>query len=281
MSNWYSAGRTIDAIAVDDRSAHYGDGLFETIAIRDGEARFWSLHNARIQTACTRLGITGPAEETLREELESAIAQSPTLVEFATAKLIVSAGAGPRGYERRAETRPVVRVGIYAANRIPATLYRDGVDARICSTRLAIQPQLAGIKSLNRLEQVLARSEWSDTGIFEGLMLDTAGRLICGTMSNMFIATESGLSTPALTRCGVSGVMRRHLLGLLDEAGIDCDVRDIRLEEIDSADEIFLSNSQFGVLPVRACAHRQWKIGAITQRMRQLAAENGVPECAP
>ena len=98
MSYWFSSGRKIDAIAIDDRSAQYGDGLFETIAIRDGEARFWSLHNARLQTACERLGIVCPAEEVLREELASAIAQSPTAVEFATAKLIVSAGCGPRGY---------------------------------------------------------------------------------------------------------------------------------------------------------------------------------------
>ena len=174
-----------------------------------------------------------------------------------------------------------MRVGVFAANRLPEAAYLDGVDVRICSTRLAIQPQLAGIKSMNRLEQVLARSEWTDTDIFEGLMLDTAGHLICGTMSNMFIATEAGLATPALTRCGVSGVMRQHLLGLLDEAGIACDVRDIRSAALDSADEIFISNSQFGVLPVRRCAHRRWTVGTMTRQVQQLASANGVPECAP
>ncbi|MGI9273210.1 MAG: aminodeoxychorismate lyase [Woeseiaceae bacterium] len=281
MSNWFSAGRSIDSIAVDDRSAHYGDGVFETIAIRDGAARFWSLHNARLQTACSRLGITCPAEETLHDELENAIEQSPTLAEFGTAKLIVSAGSGPRGYRRGAETQSDVRIGMFSAQHIPADTYKNGVAVRICSTRLAMQPQLAGIKSMNRLEQVLACAEWSDAEIFEGLMLDTADRLICGTMSNMFIVTASGLATPALTRCGVSGVMRRHLLGVMDEEGIECDVRDIDLAELDSADEIFLSNSQFGVLPVRACAQRQWKSGALTKRVQQLAAANGVPECAP
>ena len=279
MNEWFSNGHLIDAIAVDDRAAQYGDGLFETIAIRNGKARFWPLHAARLQSGCMRLGISCPPADELLADLDYSIKQSQIDTNFAIAKLVVSAGRGPRGYQRGAGTNAIVRIGIFAAQALPVKSYRDGVEVRICSSQLAVQPQLAGIKSMNRLEQVLARAEWDDAAGFEGLMLDTAGRLICGTMSNMFVATKSGLVTPALTRCGVSGVMRKHLLGLLHGANIDCDVRDLDAEELDVAEEVFLSYSQFGVVPVRRCAQREWTVGPITKRVQALAAANGVAEC--
>ena len=281
MSHWFCNGQVVDSIAIDDRAAHYGDGVFETIAIRDNEPRFWQLHVARLKTGCARLGIDCPNENILREQLDTALAQAPLETDFATAKIVVSAGRGPRGYQRDPDVIPALRLGLFAATPLPATSYRNGVAARLCSSRLAIQPQLAGVKSLNRLEQVLARAEWNDSTVFEGLMLDTAGRLICGTMSNMFIVTKSGLHTPAITRCGVSGIMRQHLLGLLQDDGLKCDVRDIRSDELDDIEELFLSNSQFGVLPVHHCGLREWPVGPVTKRIQALAAGNGVAECAP
>jgi 4-amino-4-deoxychorismate lyase len=112
-------------------------------------------------------------------------------------------------------------------------------------------------------------------------MLDTGGRLICGTMSNVFIVKESVLITPAITRCGVSGIMRRHLINLLqEEEGMECDVRDVAADELSSADEVFLTNSQFGLMPVRACTSTQWAVGPITRRAQTIAGNNGVPECS-
>lgn len=280
QDEWYSNGRAMEAIAVDDRSAQYGDGLFETVAIRDGKARFWPLHVSRLQSGCMRLGISCPPAESLLTDLNAAIEQSRIDTEFATAKLVVSAGRGPRGYRREADSKANVRIGIFAARPLPGEFYRDGVNVRVCSSRLAIQPQLAGIKSLNRLEQVLARSEWDDEDLFEGLMRDTDGRLICGTMSNMFMVNDSRLMTPALTRCGVSGVMRSHLLSLMQVEGLDCDVRDIEYDDLHGASELFLCNSQLGVLPVRRYAQQDLSVGPITKRIQTLAANNGVPECA-
>jgi len=269
-----------DSTLLNDRAAAYGDGLFETIAIRDGKPRFWSTHIARLQLGCLRLGIACPSNDSLRADLDSALNLTAVSVEYATAKLVVSAGTGPRGYQRLADSPVIIRVAVFAADTLTAMQYREGVVARLCATRLAIQPQLAGIKSLNRLEQVLARSEWSDPDIFEGLMLDTDKRLICGTMSNVFIATQSSLATPAITRCGVSGIMRSHVLRLLQDAGIDCVVRDVQVDELASADEVFITNSQFGILPLRQCADLKLSVGTITRQAQELVAANGVPECA-
>lgn len=281
MNTWFSDGARVDSIAADDRAAQYGDGLFETIAIRDGEARFLDAHIARLETGSARLQLDCPSAEALRRALNEAIRQSGSGCRYATAKLVVSAGSGRRGYRRAAGSRPIVRVGIFTAEQFPARYYQDGVDVRLCASRLAIQPQLAGLKTLNRLEQVLARAEWHDPAIFEGLMRDTDGALICGTMSNVFIATNSALVSPGITRSGVSGIMRGQLFRWFHGAGIECDLRDVTIDELFSADEVFLTNSQFGVMPVRSCGSRLWSIGVRTRQAQALAAANGVPECLP
>jgi 4-amino-4-deoxychorismate lyase len=161
---------------------------------------------------------------------------------------------------------------------LPADWYRDGVRVRVCDTRLSVQPQLAGIKTLNRLEQVLARNEWDDETAFEGLLLDTDERLICGTMSNVFLIDGNSLVTPAITRCGVSGVMRRHVMATVEQAGIDCNVRDIAGAELKSCLGGFLTNSQFGVLPVMQCADRTWRQDELSHRLMRLVADSGVAE---
>lgn len=280
MSAWFAQGKAIESIPLDDRGAQYGDGLFETVAIRDGQARFWNLHFDRLRMGCDRLGISTPQEASLQRELQSAIESSAVDVSFAVAKIVVSAGVGPRGYQRPDGIQPAVRIGIFASQRLADELYRAGVAVMLCYNRLALQPGLAGIKSLNRLEQVLARTEWNDASITEGLMLDTDGRLICGTMSNVFISLGNTIATPALTRCGVAGVMRRHIISILDQAGTTCEVRDIGVGELYAAEEVFLTNSQFGVLPVRQLDSTEFAPGTVTRDLMRLAASTGVPECS-
>lgn len=278
MTHWFDAGQALDSIRLDDRAVQYGDGLFETIAIRGGRPRLWSYHVERLQTGCARLGLPVPNEQLLEESLSTALAAAPVDSAYCLAKLLLSAGTGPRGYKRSATSGNTLRVGLSASSPLPADMYRNGVRVRVCATRLAIQPQLAGIKSLNRLEQVLARNEWQDETVFEGLLLDTGDRLICGTMSNVFLFDGNSLVTPAITRCGVSGVMRRHLLTIIEQAGIDCDVRDIAGEELSSFQGVFLTNSQFGVLPVTHCAGHSWQQTDLSKRVMQLVTASSVTE---
>ena len=280
MSEWYSAGERVAALPVDDRATQYGDGLFETVAIRQGHPRFWTLHLERLLTGCERLGIPAPDVSALQEELATSLAESDIDTAFATAKILVTAGSGPRGYARTADSATRVLIGLSAARPGDSTWYSDGIRARVCQTRLAPQPRLAGMKTLNRLEQVLARAEWSDPTIREGLMLDTDDRLICGTMSNVFVVVDQSLVTPAITRCGVAGVMRRHLLAELQRRDINCEVRDIDLAEARAAAELFITNSQLGILPLQRLDERRLAVGDVTREAMRIAAASGVPECA-
>jgi 4-amino-4-deoxychorismate lyase len=162
---------------------------------------------------------------------------------------------------------------------VPASSYRDGVSAIICDTRLAVASPTAGLKTLNRLEQVLARSECLSAGAFEGITLDAEGHVICGTMSNVFLVRNNTVVTPSLTRCGVQGVMRRHVIETLREEGLDVEMADLREAELYAADEVFLSNSQFGVLPVHQCGDREWPLGDVTRQVMAMLADRGVDEC--
>jgi 4-amino-4-deoxychorismate lyase len=137
----------------------------------------------------------------------------------------------------------------------------------------------AGCKTLNRIEQVLARSECVAKGVFEGLTLDAEGRLICGTMSNVFIVSDNSIATPSLGRCGVEGVMRRLVIEMLRRRGQAVAIRDISEAELMCADEVFLSNSQFGVIPVRQCGDQAFATQAVTRSIMGQLAEKGIEEC--
>lgn len=274
------SGEPCESIPVDDRAVQYGDGLFETVAIRDGEPRLWNYHSERLLTGCARLGLPVPTEQQIQDELNSALEAAPIDTEHCVAKLLVSAGAGHRGYRRSDSPEGTLLVGLAESPRLSEVQYRDGVKVRVCDTRLAIQTQLAGIKSLNRLEQVMARNEWQDETVFEGLLLDTEDRLICGTMSNVFLIDNHSLVTPAITRCGISGVMRRHVLAVVEQAGIACDIRDVASSELNSCQGAILTNSQFGVLPVNRCTDRSWELSDLSRRILQLVTASGVTEYA-
>ena len=210
MSDWFTKGEATTHVTVDDRGFQYGDGLFETIAVRNGECRLWPLHIERLTKGCRVLGIDAPSEAELTEGVGRALHQSDVDGTQITAKIIVSAGPGQRGYGRKVGDTPSVLIGVFPASPVAPELYSNGVDTLICKTRLACGSATAGLKTLNRLEQVLARSEFIETDKFEGLTMDADGHIICGTMSNVFFVKDKSISTPPLDQCGVVDVDRLH-----------------------------------------------------------------------
>ena len=146
MMQWFRDGHRCDTLAAEDRGVQYGDGVFETIAIRNGAPRLWDYHVERLQTGATRLGIAAPSRATLRAELDAALGQSRIPTERCVAKFLLTAGTGRRGYRRDGEAPPSLLTGVSEARRVDDTLYRGGVKIRLCRTRLATQPQLAGIR---------------------------------------------------------------------------------------------------------------------------------------
>jgi 4-amino-4-deoxychorismate lyase len=150
----------------------------------------------------------------------------------------------------------------------------SGIAVRWCDTRLSRNALLAGIKHCNRLEQVLAQSEWDDADIAEGLMQDTEGELISGTMGNVFLVLEGVLVTPDLRYSGVAGVMRKNVLRLASLLQIDVEARALRAEDVRHAQEIFVCNAVRGIQPVIRLDQQQWPVGQLTQRLQQALQES-------
>jgi len=187
-------------------------------------------------------------------------------------KILITRGSGGRGYRPPSKARTTRLVCLYPLPEYPLEFREQGIRLRHCRTRLGLSPDLAGLKHLNRLEQVLARSEWDDPDIHEGLMFDANGRLVEGTMSNVFLLLDEGLVTPALSRCGVAGVTRSVVLQLAERLGLPVQRRDVSADELDRAAEVFLTNSLIGIWPVRRLDARTWPVGAVTRQLQDALA---------
>jgi len=279
MADWFNNGKAVERVSISDRGFQYGDGLFETVAIRNGESRLWPYHVDRLAKGCKRLGILMPSEAELSDGVIRALSQSGVSATYAVAKIIVSSGVGQRGYGRTFADAPTVLFRAFPAVPLVPESYTDGIDTVICKTRLATDSPTAGLKTLNRMEQVLASSEFADSDVFEGLTMDAAGNIICGTMSNVFFIRDKTVSTPPLDRCGVEGVMRRHVIETMKQRGVETSIQPLVKTSMANVDEVFLSNSQFGVLPVRSCMQMTWAVGEMTREVMSILAGNDVTEC--
>lgn len=247
-------GLPANTVPADDRGFTYGDGAFRTLAMQDGLVRWWPQQYAKLAADCGALGITPPAESELSQDLQVIAKQLPDCA----LRITVTRGSGGRGYvmPENPQSRRVV-----SANPLPEyprQWQEQGVSVRICELRLAAQPRLAGIKHLNRLENVLARAEWNDPDIAEGLLLDEAGNVIEGTRCNVFVVEAGTLLTPDLSHCGVAGVSREQVIAAAQRHGLHCRIEAISRQRLEAAMEVFLVNSLIGVWPVAALNQRRW-----------------------
>jgi 4-amino-4-deoxychorismate lyase len=244
MSVWIN-GRRRTMLDSRDRGLQYGDGIFETMRVRKRRIRLLEFHLDRLCEGCRRLDIAGPKRLRLQRELARiAAARGEGVV-----KLIVTRGSGARGYRPSGRERCT---RIIALHPLPPRLTEAAVRLRVCATPLTVNIRLAGLKTLNRLDCVLARAEWRDLRIWDGLMRDVDGHWVSGTMSNLFLRRGSVLMTPLLDRCGVAGVMRRWILESAAGLRLRPVERPIRWEDLRSAEEVFMSNAVVGIRPVRA-----------------------------
>lgn len=264
-------GIETDGVSPLDRGLMYGDGVFRTLSVRGGAAVCWDLHHAKLAADCAALRIACPSRECLSAELGMISAREPDCV----VKIIVTRGPGVRGYAVSASQQPTRIVLSSPLPRYPRSYVEVGVKLRVCTTRLCHQPMLAGVKHLNRLENVLARMEWADADTAEGLMLDVDGNVIEGTMSNIFMLKGAVLYTPDLARCGVAGVQRQRIMALAPRLGLQVSVQNSPLEFLIQADEVMLCNSLIGVWPVSEFAGKTWARSDLAGRIgRMLHAAN-------
>lgn len=248
MTRIWHNGRRVRADVWRDRGLQYGDGLFETMLVRDHRIALLDGHLQRLARGCRRLGLPVPGSK-LRQELQRAASVWPNAV----VKLIVTRGSGARGYRVPASCHPS-RIVQCEPLEAPVTARAGAVGVRLCRVPITENPALAGLKTLNRLDSVLARREWRDGRIAEGLMRDRRGDIVCGTMTNIFIARRGRLLTPRLDRAGVAGVMRQWVIRTARRRGIDVQEGRLSMRQLMAAEEIFLTNAVVGIWPVGSVA---------------------------
>lgn len=262
-------GAPVATIPASDRGLAYGDGVFRTLRVVNGNPLHWARHYAKLDHDCKRLVISCPEEALLLAEIRAVSLAYPQ----AAVKVIVTRGSGTRGYALPDSQMPL-RVVVSSSE--PARLNSGaGIQIHLCRLRLAHQPALAGVKHLNRLENVLARSEWSEPEIHEGLLLDPDGNAIGGTMCNLFIVENGRLSTPDMSRAGVAGVTRERVMDVARKLGIVCHIENLSLQRLLDAQELFFVNSLVGLWSVTKMDSRNWRVGQVSAEVRRaLEAED-------
>lgn len=263
-------GKSDASISPLDRGFAYGDGVFRTMLVNAALPDAWDLHYQKLVMDCNRLGIHCPAAHVLMAD----IAQIFESQQLAVAKIIISRGISVRGYaiNPAAETTRVLIQSPYP--HYPAINFSEGIALHLCNLRLAHQPLLAGIKHLNRLENIMARREWDEPMLADGLLMDYWGNVIECTMSNVFARFGNELVTPDLTQCGVEGVTRQRILEACAQLNLQARVMNILLPELLRADEVIICNSLFGAWQVRSVGSRSWKAQGLAKQLREILAVN-------
>lgn len=243
------------AISALDRGFTYGDGVFRTLKVVHGLPEHWPAHYQKLVKDCSAIGIVCPSVDVFINDFEQLFSIEELV---AVAKIIITRGEGARGYNPPAITNPT-RVMIKSnLPNYPQRHFDEGVMLHLCETRIGHQPKLAGVKHLNRLENVLARMEWHDPEITDGLMLDIANNVIECTAANVFARYGDLLITPQLDQCGVAGVTRNQIMARAHSLDLKTAVETIDLKQLLSADEMIICNSLFGVWQVRQLEQKKW-----------------------
>ena len=261
-------GKASSQIDILDRGLLYGDGIFETIAVRERRIFLWHEHMLRLQSACEVLRFNFPGVTLLQNEVAKLL---DTVNQDVTLRITLTRGVGKRGYRPVQNAEPNRIISVHAWPDFPQSYSNKGIHLRCCDIRLA-SSVLAGLKHLNRLEQVLAQAEWQvEDGIQEGLMLDHDNHVIEGTMTNVFMVKDDVLMTPDLSHAGVAGVMRRCIVNMARTRAIETKILKLSLDDIRHADEVFVTNSVIGIWPVRQFEEFTWPVpGGMTTRIMQL-----------
>jgi 4-amino-4-deoxychorismate lyase len=250
-----------------DRALDFGDGLFETLLFQRDTPLFIDLHMQRLQRGLQALAFPDCLGTVRQHLLLAASAVRDSSWCWSALRLTVSRGSGPRGYAPPAVTRPRIIITI---SELPVDCRQmaPAANLSLATVRWPTQPVLAGLKHLNRLEQVLAATERCAAGTDEAVMLGQSGQLVSVVAGNLFLLRRGRLQTPALVDCGIAGTRRRLVMEQWAVAlGVPVQETTLSLQDLESADEVFYCNALQGLRPVAGFGQRHWSNHAICEAL--------------
>jgi len=259
-SIWVNGEQT-DKVSVLDRGFSYGDGLFTTIKVDSGCCDLLPEHIDRLQQGLLRLSIAAIDFDILSEDLTN----KANHLQNGVLKVTITRGQGKRGYSSVGCDSPTVVISASSMTSSYQAWQETGIDLGISTVTLGINPLTAGIKHLNRLEQILVKQQIDDNKWTDAVVLDCQGYVIETSMANIFLCKNNIVYTPCLSSSGVNGLMRQQVINYLDNNNIDIIEDKFKIGAIMNADEIFITNCLMGVVPVTAVNSTLLPIGKITE----------------
>ena len=245
----------IQAVSLLDRAFHYGDGCFTTARIRHGQIELQKWHMARLQDSCQRLLLQANLD-LIEHSLHTLQITHGEL--NGTLKIIISRGEGQRGYSL---PEHAADVWVMYHPQALSDHHYDVLQCGVATQRIGLtMPQLVGIKSLNRLEQIMLKHEIDQHGWSEALVADMQHHIVEGVSSNCFIRMNDQWLSPELGYNGVHGVMRAEILQRMQAKGIDCQIRSIQLNELDQIQSLFFCNALHPMRIVNQLAEQHLQI---------------------
>jgi len=252
-------GQWQSGISASDRAVQFGDGCFTTARILAGQVCYLNDHLRRLQQACEVLLITEVDWQALLQEINQLVSDVPDGV----LKIILSRGAGGRGYSASHCDNPTRILSLFPRPTFYQQWREQGIKLALSSVRLGQNPALAGIKHLNRLEQVLIRTHLEQTDAEEALVLDSDGRLVECCAANLFWRKGERVFTPYVDKSGVNGTMRQHIMACLEKSSWCCEQVGEPLDTLADADEVVICNALMPIIPVRQAQNWHYPTGAL------------------
>ena len=283
MNNYFSLinGEFTNSISVLDRGLSYGDGIFETMSwsfLKDQGllgVEFWKRHLKRIEKSCLITKIKLPSTKLLNNFKAKILEKSfNSGITQGILKIIITRGIGGRGYKYESNMQPTIIFLSFPRVDLNYSLYSKGVRTRFCESPIFKNHQLAGLKHLNRLDSVMGRSEWNNKIFFEGILVDDKENIIEGTMTNIFFARGKMLFTPLINQSGIKGVMRQIIIEKSKKFFEKVEEVNIKKTEINSYNEMFITNSILKIMPVRQLEKKKFKISRDTIEFIKYFSDN-------
>ena len=276
MDNYVSLinGKFLKTVSVLDRGLSYGHGLFETMSwrhLRELDSfgvEFWNRHLKRLSASSLKMKIKMPSKEILNNYKDKIIKKSINLgFNEGVLKIIITRGVGGRGYKYEKDIEPTIIFLSFPKVRIDESFFKKGVNLRFCKSPIFVNHQLSGIKHLNRIDSVMARSEWQNKEFFDGVLLDDSKNIIDGTMTNIFFSKNNILYTPDLKKSGINGIMRQVVIEKSKIFFNSVHEIQINKKNLKLYDEMFITNSIIKILPVKKLEKKEFSISQSTRNL--------------
>ena len=239
-----------------DRGLSYGDGVFRTFLVKNGCPINWGMHYKKLKKDAGIFKINIPTEKELLFDIKKLFSLDKAYV----CKIIITRGTSNQGYQYKKNiksTRIVLKINYKKINKV---FYLNGVRLQVCETKVSHNEMYAGAKHLNRMDNILAKAELSNS-VFDGIMLDKDGLINECVSSNIFARYGKFIVSPMQNNAGVSGVCQQIVINNASSLGFKFKYQNINLEKLKKADEVIITNSVFGALYVNQIEEKKWKEG--------------------